>query len=79
MRRIVLKHGAMEFDRARIRLHRAGQNPNKSALPRPVFANQSMHFTGPKVERNVLERAHAPIAFLDTFRLKQQLAIILAT
>ena len=79
MRRIVLQNFTVELHRTRVRLHRAGQDPDERALPRSVFANQGMHFARAKVERNVLERAHAAVAFFDAFRLKQQLAIILAT
>ncbi len=79
MRRVVFENRAIELNGARIRLHRARKNANERALPRPVFSDQRMHFTGSKVERNVLQRAYAAVAFLDAGGLKEQTAIILAT
>ena len=65
---------------ARVGLHGAGQDPDERALARAVFADQRVHFAGAQIEGNMLQRAHAAVAFFDSARLQQyvrQPAIIL--
>ena len=62
----------IDFNRAAVRLVRAGDDLDERGLARAVLAEQGMHLSYPQIKRHALERAYGTEGLGDGSELEER-------